>query len=50
MFALKAVVDDAKSKGVKNFINLGDILYGPIAPRETYDYLLTFIECYNHFR
>jgi len=39
IFALKAVVDDAKSKGVTNFINLGDILYGPIAPKETYDYL-----------
>lgn len=41
VFALKAVVDDAKSKGVTTFINLGDILYGPIAPRETYDYLLS---------
>jgi len=41
VFALKAVVDDAKSKGVTIFINLGDILYGPIAPRETYDYLLS---------
>lgn len=39
VYALKAVVDDAKSKGVTNFINLGDILYGPIAPKETYDYL-----------
>jgi len=39
VFALKAVVDDAKSKGVTTFINLGDILYGPIAPRATYDYL-----------
>ncbi|MGY5450942.1 metallophosphoesterase family protein [Agarivorans sp. MS3-6] len=41
VFALKAVVDDAKAKGVTTFINLGDILYGPIAPRETYDYLLS---------
>jgi len=41
IYALKAVVDDAKSKGVTTFINLGDILYGPIAPKETYDYLLT---------
>jgi predicted phosphodiesterase len=41
IFALKAVADDAKSKGVTTFINLGDILYGPIAPRETYEYLLS---------
>ncbi|PWI32390.1 metallophosphatase family protein [Vibrio albus] len=40
IFALKAVVNDAKAKGVTTFVNLGDILYGPIAPRETYDYLL----------
>jgi predicted phosphodiesterase len=39
VYALKAVVADAKSKGVTDFINLGDILYGPIAPKETYDYL-----------
>ncbi|MGF1685019.1 metallophosphoesterase family protein [Photobacterium minamisatsumaniensis] len=41
VFALRAVVDDAKSKGATTFINLGDILYGPVAPRETYDYLLS---------
>jgi predicted phosphodiesterase len=40
IYALKAVVEDARSKGVDTFINLGDILYGPIAPRETYEYLL----------
>jgi len=39
IYALKAVVKDARSKGVETFINLGDILYGPIAPRETYEYL-----------
>lgn len=39
VYALKAVVEDARSKGVTQFVNLGDILYGPIAPRETYDYL-----------
>ncbi|WP_017632902.1 metallophosphoesterase family protein [Vibrio sp. 624788] len=37
--ALKAVVEDARSKGVTKFVNLGDIFYGPLAPRETYDYL-----------
>lgn len=40
IFALKAVVEDAKAKGITKFINLGDILYGPIAPRETYDFLI----------
>ena len=39
IYALKAVVKDARSKGVETFINLGDILYGPIAPKETYEYL-----------
>ncbi|WP_230389359.1 metallophosphatase family protein [Vibrio nitrifigilis] len=32
VFALDAVVQDARVKGVTAFINLGDILYGPIAP------------------
>ncbi len=41
IFALEAVVEDARAKGVGTFINLGDILYGPIAPRRTYDYLQT---------
>ncbi|MGF1777298.1 metallophosphoesterase family protein [Vibrio nomapromontoriensis] len=41
VYALKAVVADARAKGVSDFINLGDILYGPIAPRETYEYLRT---------
>lgn len=39
IFALEAVVKDARAKGFTAFINLGDILYGPIAPRQTYDYL-----------
>lgn len=39
VFALEAVVNDARAQGVAAFINLGDILYGPIAPRQTYDYL-----------
>ena len=39
IYALKAVVEDAKAKGVDTFVNLGDILYGPIAPKETYEYL-----------
>ena len=40
IYALKAVVEDARLKGIDTFINLGDILYGPIAPKETYEYLL----------
>ncbi|SJL84202.1 metallophosphoesterase family protein [Vibrio palustris] len=39
VYALEAVVEHAKSNGVTAFVNLGDILYGPIAPRQTYDYL-----------
>lgn len=39
IFALEAVVKDARAKGFTAFINLGDILYGPIAPRQTYEYL-----------
>ncbi|NAW85205.1 metallophosphoesterase family protein [Photobacterium halotolerans] len=39
VFALEAVVEDALSKGVTRLVNLGDILYGPIAPRATFDYL-----------
>ncbi|NQY94048.1 MAG: metallophosphoesterase family protein [Campylobacteraceae bacterium] len=39
-YALKKVIKDAKSKGVTQFINLGDILYGPIRPKKTYKLLL----------
>ena len=41
VWALEAVLWDAKHKGVDGLINLGDILYGPLAPRETYDLLQT---------
>lgn len=37
--ALEAVLVDAQRRGVPKFINLGDILYGPLWPRETYDLL-----------
>ncbi len=40
-YALKAVLEHAQSQGVERYINLGDILYGPIAPRATYDLLQT---------
>ncbi|MDO6706923.1 metallophosphoesterase [Photobacterium sp. 1_MG-2023] len=39
VFALEAVVEDATWKGATRLVNLGDILYGPIAPRATFDFL-----------
>jgi predicted phosphodiesterase len=38
--ALEAVVADAESRGCSAFVNLGDILSGPLWPRETADYLM----------
>lgn len=35
IWALDAVLADIKRRGIKRIINLGDILYGPLAPRET---------------
>jgi predicted phosphodiesterase len=39
VFALEAVIYDAKKRGAEMKLNLGDILYGPIAPKATYDLL-----------
>ncbi|EGU32431.1 metallophosphoesterase family protein [Vibrio scophthalmi] len=39
VYALRAVVEHAKRLGINKFINLGDILYGPIAPQQTFEYL-----------
>ena len=39
VFALEAVVCDAMQRGAELTLNLGDILYGPIAPRATFDLL-----------
>jgi predicted phosphodiesterase len=39
VLALEAVVADARAQGVTRFVNLGDILYGPLWPRETYELL-----------
>lgn len=39
LWALTAVLDDANRRGVERFINLGDILYGPLEPRKTYKLL-----------
>lgn len=40
VYALDAVLSDVKKRGVDTSVNLGDILYGPIAPRATYDLLM----------
>ncbi|MCJ9428997.1 metallophosphoesterase family protein [Kordiimonas marina] len=39
VWALRAVLEDAEKQGAGQLVNLGDILYGPLAPRETYDLL-----------
>ena|ERR1035437_3422020 len=39
--ALRAVLADIKNIGVDQVFNLGDILYGPLWPRETFDLLQT---------
>ena len=40
VFALQAVLDDVQRRGVDLIVNLGDIFYGPIAPRATFDLLV----------
>lgn len=40
VYALEAVIDDTKRRGCDALINLGDILYGPIRPKDTYDLLM----------
>ena len=39
VFALEAVLADAEKKGATQLLNLGDVLYGPLAPRATYEML-----------
>ena len=39
--ALEAVVADAEARGCTGFLNLGDILSGPLWPAETADFLMT---------
>ena len=39
IFALLACLEDADRRGFDLAVNLGDILYGPIAPRATYELL-----------
>ena len=38
-FALKSVLADLKKRDITKIVNLGDIFYGPIAPKATYDLL-----------
>ena len=38
-WALQAVLADANRRGVSEFLNLGDVLYGPLAPRKTFELL-----------
>ncbi|WP_354623325.1 metallophosphoesterase family protein [Psychromonas sp. MME2] len=40
VYALGAVLSDVRRRGVDFSVNLGDILYGPIAPRATFDLLM----------
>ena len=37
VYALEAVIEDSKNRGVEATLNLGDSFYGPIEPRATYD-------------
>jgi predicted phosphodiesterase len=41
VLALKAALADAKRRTAERFINLGDILYGPLKPRDTFELLQT---------
>ena len=40
VYALEAVLADIKKREVDRVVNLGDILYGPIAPKATYELLM----------
>jgi len=39
--ALDAVLDDAKRRGIRQFVDLGDVLYGPMEPLRTFELLKT---------
>lgn len=38
-WALEAVIADARRRGVSEFVDLGDVLHGPLAPRKTFELL-----------
>ena len=37
--ALEAVLKDASERGIRHYLNLGDIFYGPLDPKGTWDIL-----------
>jgi putative phosphoesterase len=39
--ALEAVLEDARRRGIQQFVDLGDVLYGPMEPRRTYELMQT---------
>lgn len=39
VYALQAVLEDLQSRGFDHLVNLGDIFYGPIGPKATYELL-----------
>ncbi len=39
VWALEAALEDVRKRGVDGIFNLGDILYGPLAPGLTFDLL-----------
>lgn len=39
IYALKEVVKDIRNRNIEVILNLGDSFYGPIAPRETYEFI-----------
>jgi len=47
IFALEAVINHFKRKSVDVVVNLGDILYGPIAPQATYERLRALEDEFN---
>lgn len=47
IFALEAVIAHFKRKSVDMVVNLGDILYGPIAPQATYERLRALEDEFN---
>src|SRR5215471_17847241 len=48
-WALEAVLVDAERRGVTEFVDLGDVLYGPLAPRRTFE-LLKKVNIIAHVR
>lgn len=40
LWALEAVLEDVHRRGLETILNLGDMLYGPLQPRATYDLLM----------